>query len=68
MNTLYDRLKPDLRLKVEEAIQEFPATAFHVIKELKKVDYINDLSIGTAVSLAGLINQSFVDVFNWFDY
>jgi hypothetical protein len=70
MNSLFDRLKPEFKAKLEEKAEFYPAAIPAIIEELKQESSILDLRYGTVGSLAlylNLKNSGITEIVNLFE-
>jgi hypothetical protein len=70
MNSLFDRLKPEYKAKLEEKAEFYPAAIPAIIEELKQESSILDLRYGTVGSLAlylNLKNSGITEIVNLFE-
>ena len=49
--TLYERMKPSIREKLDDSKQEYPNTHEWLVGELKKTDFFTDLKYGDVIML-----------------
>ena len=70
MNSLFDRLKPEYKAKLDEQAKEFPNAVAAFFEELKSESFVMDIKYGTAVSLTNFLNlpdYNFVTISNLFE-
>ena len=70
MNNLFDRLKPEYKVLLQDQAEFYPHTIPAIIEELIKESSILDLRYGTVGSLAlylNLKNSGFTEILNLFN-
>ena len=70
MNSLFDRLKPEVFAKLQKQGEEYPFAVASFIQELKDENFVMDIKYGTAVSLTNFLklpNYDFVTISNLFE-
>jgi len=55
--TLYDRLKPEYKEKLNDNLSALPMTAKEVMNELKTKDYVIHLTYGTLVDIYRVLDK-----------
>jgi hypothetical protein len=56
MKTLFERLKPETLVKLQEASEKYPAAIRSIVQELKINRFFIDLNYGTVISLSNFLH------------
>ena len=49
--TLYERMKPSIRKKLDDSKQEYPNTHEWLVEQLKKTEFFTELKYGDVIAL-----------------
>ena len=60
--TLYDRLKPEYKEKLNENLSALPMTAVQVIDELKTKEYVIHLTYGTLFDIYQALDKDILRI------
>jgi len=67
MKTLYERLKPEHKAKLDDQFDNYPNAIRATVVELKKENSVLDLRYGTVMSLQMYLNLKSADISNILD-
>ena len=62
--TLYERMKPSLREKLDEIKPEYPSTHEQLVKALSETDFFTDLKYGDVIALEDHVGKPIYHIFN----
>ena len=67
--SLYDKLKPEHKEKLQKELELYPNLTGNLIKRLKNIDYVVELQMGDMIALSGILDQECkpINFFNYFE-